>query len=163
MLLLLSRVFGFIIISTFHAFHVSVCEVYHNPDTKSLEISMKIFMNDIELAIQNESHAEFTLIGAGEPEEALLKAYVITHYKISVDGDEVDLNWVGYEIKGDALQCYLEGKEIHKISQIEFDDTLLTEVFEDQINLVHFQYKEEMKSLKATKDNPRQSIDTSEW
>ncbi len=163
MLFLLSRVFSLILISGLHAFHVSVSEVYHNPETKSLEISMKLFRDDMELAIQNQGHAEFTLENAADQEEALLKTYIREHYKISANGNKVDLNWVGFEVKWDYLQCYLESKKIEKISIIEFDNALLTEVFDDQINLVHFQYKDEMKSLKATKDNSKQDIDTSGW
>ena len=76
---------------------------------------------------------------------------------------EINLEFVGFEFDEDAVLCYLEGKKIKKINSIEINNTLLTEVFDDQINLTHFQYKDEMKSIKTVKDQPSGLIDTSGW
>ena len=165
MLLLLARSFCFILISNLHPFHVSVCEVYHNPKTQSLEISMKIFIDDLELGIQKQGNAEFKLVDSNDRDinRATLKNYITDRFKIKTNSKSVDLELVGYEFDNDTILCYFEGKKIKKINAIEIENALLTEVYDDQINLSHFQYNGEMKSIKATKGNTAGIINTSGW
>ena len=57
---------GFLIIlelAKVHPFHVSVCEIYHNDKTNALEITLKIFIDDFELSIQNRGHEDFMIMG----------------------------------------------------------------------------------------------------
>jgi len=164
MLLNISLIF-LILLSNVHPFHVSVCEIYHNPDTFSLEISMKIFIDDMELAVQKSEQSDFKLADIPEKnvDNEQLYDYLKKHFSISVDKKEINLEFVGFEFDEDAVLCYLEGKKIKKINSVEISNTLLTEVFDDQINLTHFQYKDEMKSIKTVKDQPSGLIDTSGW
>ena len=165
MLLPLARSFCFILISNLHPFHVSVCEVYHNPKTQSLEISMKIFIDDLELGIQKQGNAEFKLVDSNDRDinRATLKNYITDRFKIKTNSKSVDLELVGYEFDSDAILCYFEGGKSKKIQLIEITNSMIIEVYEDQINLTHFQYKGEMKSLKATSQNTTGIIDTSAW
>ena len=165
MLLLFARYFCFILISNLHPFHVSICEVYHNPKTQSLEISMKIFIDDLELAIQNQGNVEFELVNLTDKNfnKTPLQSYITDRFKIKTNAKAVTLEMVGYEFDNDAILCYFEAKKIKRIHVIEIENTIISEVFNDQINLTHFQYNGEMKSLKATKDNPTGIINTSGW
>ena len=121
MLLMIGRYFCFILISNLHAFHVSVCEVYHNSNTHSLEISIKIFIDDLELAIQNQGNADFTLVSFNKKNvsDTPLKKYITDRFKIKINSNPIELNLVGYEINDDAVLCYFEGKKIKKIRFME--------------------------------------------
>ncbi len=153
----------FLFAFAFHDFHVSVCEVYHNPDSNSLEISMKIFTDDLELAIRQYSDGEFTLLDteAKNVDSDMLEKYLNQHFQILIDEKDTQLEFVGFEFDYDVILCYLEGKKVRKISTIEIKNEVITEVFADQINLTHFQYNGSMKSLKATREQPAGIIDTS--
>jgi len=148
-----------------HPFHVSVCEIYHNADTKSLEISMKIFIDDLELSIQKDSAENFKLIEVSpeEIDKKYIESYLIKRFKIKINGEIAELDFLGFEIDNDAILCYLEKMKVKKIELIEINNSIITEVYDDQINLTHFQYKDEMKSVKATKSNTISLIDTSGW
>jgi hypothetical protein len=165
MLLMIGRHFCFILILNLHPFHVSVCEVYHNSNTLSLEISMKIFIDDFELAIQNQGNTEFKLVNVNEKiiDNSPLKKYIIDRFNLKIDGKSIDLDLVGFEIDDDAVLCYFEGKNIEKIHEIEIYNAIISEVYDDQINLTHFQYNEEMKSFQTTKDNTKAILNTSGW
>jgi hypothetical protein len=165
MLLMFVRYFFSFIISNFHPFHVSVCEVYHNPSANSLEISLKIFIDDLELAIQKQGNENFRLISSNDKGQNnnQLKNYITAQFKIKIDSKAVDLSLVGYEFEDDAILCYFEGKKTKEIREIEIQNSIITEVYDDQINLTHFQYKDEMKSLKTSKENISGIIDTSGW
>ena len=152
-------------ISQYHAFYVSVCEIYHNPKTLSLEISMKIFIDDLELAIQNSGREDFKILEdvdqdlIGEEIERYLQDKLV----IQVDDKNTANNLIGFELEGDALICYIEIEKIESISKIKVHNSVITELYEDQINLTHLQYKEQLKSLKTTKSDPEGIIDTSSW
>jgi len=130
-----------------------------------LEISMKIFIDDLELAIQKQGNVEFKLDDENEKEidRTTLKTYITDHFKIISNSKEVDLDFVGHEFDNDAILCYFEAKKIKKINVIEIENAILLEVYDDQINLSHFQYNGEMKSIKASKGNAIGIIDTSVW
>ena len=113
MLFLFARYFYIVLISNLHPFHLSICEVYHNPKTQSLEISMKIFLDDLELAIQNQGNAEFELVNSTEDNsiKTTLKGYITDRFKIITNSKTVDLHLVGFEFDNDAILCYFEGEK----------------------------------------------------
>ncbi len=165
MLLLITRLFSTILISNVHPFHVSVCEVYHNDKTQSLEISMKIFIDDLELAIQKQGNSNFKLLESEDQESIKnqLGSYLKKKFEIKYNSRKVSLEFLGFEYNNYSVLCYLEGKKIKIINSIEIKNAIITELFDDQINLIHFQYKGEMKSFQATKENPVGIIETSNW
>jgi len=165
MLLSLIGFISFVFISNLHPFHVSVCEVYHNQETNSLEISMKIFIDDLELAIQHNNAETFRLseLHENNDKKDKLVNYLKKQFLIMVNSKEINLEFVGFEFDDDALLCYMEGKKINKIATIEIKNALITELYEDQINLTHFQYHGEMKSIKTVREQPSGIIVTSGW
>ena len=46
----------------FHPFYVSVTEINHNAKSKTIEISTKIFFDDLERDIENESKTSFDIV-----------------------------------------------------------------------------------------------------
>lgn len=165
MLQMVYQTICFILLTNLHPFHVSVCEVYHNAESNALEISMKIFVDDLELAVQESGATDFKLVDQDEKniEKEKLKNYLKERFEITVDDKNVDLEFIGFEFDQDAALCYFEAKHIRKMSSIEIKNSIITEVFADQINLTHVLYHGEMKSLKAVKEQPVGIIDTSGW
>lgn len=163
MVLLLTRCLALFTCLTNHAYYVSVCEIYHNSRTQSLEISIKIFADDLELALRNHGNPEVTVVEE-KPDAALkdmLQSYLSERFIISVDKKATTLRMIGYEFDDDVLIGYAEIKNVPVISLIEVYNNIITEVYEEQINLTHFQYQGKMKSLKTTRLEPSGTIDTS--
>jgi len=155
---------GFLYIFTtanVHPFHVSVCEIYHNEKTQSLEISLKIFIDDFELSIQKRGDSDFILTESNPDhiDSIPIENYLKDHFTIKLNGKVLKLHFLGFEFNNDAILCYLEAEKVKKINQIELRNSIITEVYDDQINLTHFQLKGEMKSVKTNKDNLIASID----
>ena len=117
MLVLIGKYLCFILIANLHAFHVSVSEVYHNSKTQSLEISMKIFIDDLELAIQSQGTPQFKLGQNNEVEtnNSILKDYITDRFKIEINSNPLELEMVGYEVDDNAVLCYFETKKIKVI------------------------------------------------
>jgi len=152
-------------ITQYHAFYVSVCEIYHNPKSLSLEISIKIFIDDLELAIQKSGVTNFRIIENEDQNkiEREIALYLDKKLIIEINDEKTQRKMIGYELENDALICYIEIEKIKKMSKVKVHNSIITEVYEDQINLTHLQYKGQLKSLKTTKEEPDGLIDTSSW
>ncbi len=161
MLLLTLKYLCIILISKLHPFHVSVCEIFHNADTRSVEVSMKFFIDDFEQALQKNTDSEYMLTDSSDVEN--IKQYLQRHFVVKLNNQKTALNMLGFELREDAVLCYLEGKSFKEINLVEIENSVMMEIFDDQINLTHFEYKNNMKSIQTTKDQPVGTIDTSTW
>ncbi len=136
-----------------HPFHISVCEIDHNAEDKTLQVTHHIFLDDLEEALNEKYNTRMDIINPKDRNERdrMIKAYVISNFILDVDGKQKGLNYLGHEIEEDAMYCYISVPGIKKIKNIKVTNTILMEKFDDQINLVHVQYEGEIKSMKLVK------------
>jgi hypothetical protein len=137
-----------------HPFFVSVTEVNHNDKTKSLEISTKIFFNDLEAALEKHYQKQLDILKPAQREQLdpLINEYLQQHLQLSVNGKPVKLKYLGYEIEQDAAWCYLEVPQVGRVKQIEIRNDVLFAEHDSQTNMVHITVKGNRKSTKL--DNP---------
>ena len=126
---------------------------------------MKLFVDDLELAIQKSQDPEFRLLDMDleKVDQEKIGDYIKSHFKINIDTKSIDLEFLGCELDENALLCYLEAKRIKRIRSFEVYNSLITNAYDDQINLLHFQYRDQNKSLRTNVDQPEGNIDTSLW
>jgi hypothetical protein len=156
---MISLVFGLVL--SFHPIHLSITEIDHNEKSKALQITMRIFIDDLELSIRNKvNEEELDLLdpGKGRTTDALVKAYLTEVVRIKVDKKAGKINYLGHEIEGPAMICYVEIENIKKFSTIEVTNKVILETHEDQSNLVNVNYKGKVKSLRLTNDDPTGAV-----
>ena len=124
---------------SFHPLHVSTTDISYNAQDGKLEVICTIFTDDLETAINKEYHSQADLIkpSARPAAEALVKKYVIDHVLIKPGTLATGLNYIGYEIKDGALNVYLESDKVTPFKKIGVDISLLHNLYQDQINIVH--------------------------
>ena len=132
-----------------HPFHISICEIEHDGETKSLQITSRIFQDDFETALEPASDVKdyFGEKHKAEAEKAL-KSYFEEHLKVQVNNKPLKHKLLGYEIEDDVVWSYLEIQQVSSIEEIEVQYSVLIDTFADQINLTHIRYQGEVKSLK---------------
>ncbi len=137
-------------LSFFHPFYVSVTEVNHNAKTNTLEISTKIFFDDLEVAVEKESNVKFDILKPNDKKtvDALLASYLNKHLKISVNNKSVGLKYLGFEIQEEAVWCYLEVPKVGGIKQISIMNDVLFAVHKEQINMLHVTVNTKRQSTK---------------
>jgi hypothetical protein len=148
-----------------HPYHVSVTEIFHNPKTSALEIEMKIFADDLELAIQHSGVAGFELSDDPQDEKVSLpvEQYLFRNFSIRINDAGKEMQMLGFELSNDEVKCYIEIKNVDQIAKIEIRNALLTEIHAEQINLTHFTYRQQTKSVKTKRNEVVATIDTSGW
>lgn len=134
-----------------HDFHLSKSEVYYNRVNQSLEVSLHLFIDDLEVAMQNAGIDETFIATSKEIENAdsLISQYLNDHFSITVDGKEIEFNFLGKEDSDDllAIWCYLEGEQVTNPREIQIKNKLLVEVFDDQKNIVAFSSEKKQEFL----------------
>ena len=121
-----------------HEFYVSLTEIRYNPGSERLEVSMRIFPDDLDRALERNFGISAHLATEKEPVEAdsLLQIYLDFHFAIEVDGEPVTLKYLGKEPEADAIWCYMESEPIIDFGSILIRSSLLTDEFEDQVNII---------------------------
>ncbi|WP_131536182.1 DUF6702 family protein [Pedobacter nototheniae] len=122
-----------------HPLHVSTTEVNFNAKDKSLEISCRIFTDDFE-SILAKLYKQKTDLSKPEMKTAmdeLVKKYLTSHLQIKANGKIAVLNYIGFEIDHEATNIYLEVEKIPSVKSIEIDNTILYDLFNDQMSIVH--------------------------
>ena len=51
------------------------------------------------------------------------------------------------------MYCYIEVKGVKKIKEIEITNTIMMSKFDDQVNLVHVNYQDKVRSLKLGRNH----------
>lgn len=122
-----------------HDFHLSVCEINYNSTTKALEISYKVFIDDLELALKENGAKKMHLGTEKESEEADYEIYEYLKQNFSLSSTEVySYNYIGKEMspEEDAFWCYLEIENIEPPVSLEIKNEVLLSTFDDQKNIV---------------------------
>lgn len=124
-----------------HDFHTSLTEINYNTSTKSAEISIRIFTDDLANALK-------TKINTNPRTDALISKYIEAHFGfLNAQNQKIVLNYIGKEIENDAIWIYVESPLSYPINKYSLQNDILFEVFNDQTNLVNLKYLAQKKTL----------------
>jgi len=138
-----------------HPIHLSVSEINYSEKDKALQITSRIFLDDLELSIRNQrKQPDLDLLepGPGLTTEQLISEYVIKRFLVKLDGKVQKLNFLGFEREDPAVICYIEIENVKKFKTIEVKNEVIMETHDDQSNLIHVTYKGPVKSLRLMRD-----------
>lgn len=119
-----------------HKFYVSLTTIDHNAAEQSLEITMRLFADDLERAVAREAGRPLT---HGQPGfDAAVLAVVQRALTVrQADGRPVTLVWVGLENKVDVTWVYVEAPKVASSAGLTLRNTIFMDLFPDQVNMVH--------------------------
>ena len=122
-----------------HPYFVSMTELTYNPKEKTMEITVRIFTNDLEKELAGFCHCRADLIQEQNHKkmEEILKSYLSKHLKISINRKERVPLWLGYQNEEESTWCFMEiPTEAPEIIRIE--NRILFGTQEKQLNFVRF-------------------------
>lgn len=126
-----------------HEFHISKCQIKYSEESKALQISVHLFLDDLEEAMREQGADKMFLCTKKEHEKAekYLYRYLQQRFKLIVNGQEVAFDFIGKEQSEDlqAVWCYLEVTNVSSFEKLALTNSLLMEIFEDQKNIVHIE------------------------
>ncbi|MFA4869306.1 MAG: DUF6702 family protein [Pedobacter sp.] len=145
-------------LNIFHPFYVSVTEIVHHKNTGNVQVSVRVFFDDFEKALENKYKKKVNILKPSNREEleALITLYIKNHLKIKVNGKVLDLKFQGYEIEEDAAWCYFETPKVKVIKELYVENDILFEQHSSQSNMIHAIVDGKRKSTKL--DNPKKEV-----
>ena len=133
-----------------HDIHISKCDIKFNTEESALQITVHIFIDDLELSMEAAGEKNLYILTEQERIEvdSLMEAYLNTHLIIKVDGNRVVPYYLGKEISDDlmAAWCYLEVTEVDYFNKMDITYDVLMELYSDQRNIVTVKQDEKRKA-----------------
>jgi hypothetical protein len=123
-----------------HKFYVALYQVNYAPEKKMLQITTRIFVDDLNIAVGKKYSKKINLGSEIESVDDVnfLKKYFSEKFYIKVNGQTKPILFLSKEMEGDVLICYFSMKEIQKINSLEIYNAIITEGNSEQQNIMHF-------------------------
>lgn len=151
-------------LTTAHRYYFSLSEIKVNTEKKTMEISCKLFTDDIEDALFKLNHSKVDLARSTENKAVKEKVFNYLHERlhISINGMPCKMELVGFETENDVTWFYLESQvNVGKISPVKMrvDNSLLYDYLPEQTNVMQVIWNEKERTEKAV--NPEKNMEFS--
>ena len=135
-----------------HELHLSMCNISYNEEEQRIEVQQRVYYDDLEssfkVILKNNKFDILKPEDSGVSLDSLILAYTNEKLDLEVNGEEVDLSLLDYEISDDAFVIYLYKSNIKKITSLQIYSHLLFEIFNDQDNVISVMANGKKKSQK---------------
>lgn len=146
--------------ATVHKYYVAVFQVEHAVAKKQLQITGRIFIDDLDKALTIKYGKKFYLGTSKEIPESTetLKKYIADKISFKVNGKLATLSFFDREYEDDMLVLYYTAPAPKKVMSIEVRNTVLFELFREQQNMINTNIGKERKSLLLSYDTPQGTL-----
>lgn len=146
-----------------HPFYVSILEVNPNLSLGRLECAMKIFTDDLELAIKEEVGTTGLNLGSGREKSGagdLVNKFIRTHFLVESQKKPLEIHFIGREGDADAQWIYFEVilPPDPRPDQVSIKWTSLLDRLPGQKNLLHLYPSPNTRTFIFDQEHPRQII-----
>ncbi len=125
---------------TFHKFYMGVFQVNYAAEKKMIQITSRIFIDDLNNGIEKKYHKK-SYIGTEKETQAdvdLLKKYLSENFTIKINGQSKTITFLSKEVESDdVLVCYSRIKDVEKFKTIEISNSILVDWNAEQQNITH--------------------------
>jgi len=148
-----------------HKFYLSVTEIEYKKEKKELQIVSKVFIDDFKNVLEQRYGESITLSKEAEagPVNQLIKKYLASKFQISVDGKSVPLKYLGKKYDKDQLVLFIQAEDLEAFKEIRITNAVLTDMFDDQKNVVNVKIGHQVKSLMLRKDAETDVLNFGDW
>jgi hypothetical protein len=140
-----------------HKFYVSVTRVDYSEKDDALQITTRIFIDDLEAVLLERYGTETNLATDRETDSAdsLIAKYLHARFTLRVNGEERPVVFLGKKYDNDVAVCFMEVSNLNlpSVTSLEVQNDLLTDLFEEQQNVVHFKIRDTKKSFVLVREN----------
>jgi hypothetical protein len=130
-----------------HEFHTSLAQINYNKGTQSFEVSLRVFTDDLEAALTLENqHKKLTI--DQDIADRIIQQYLEKHFALlNGQNKKKPMNYVGKEVEVDVTWIYVEIPANENPSGFRLQNSIFTELFDDQVNIVNLKYLDTATTL----------------
>ncbi|TMM56130.1 hypothetical protein FEE95_16000 [Maribacter algarum] len=145
--------------TTVHKFYVSVTNIGYSEKDDALQITTRIFIDDLEAVLLERYDITAKLATNEESKLAdeYLEKYLRQKFQIEIDGENKTYELIGRKYDNDVCIFYLELTKIQlsSVKSIQIQNEILTDLFDEQQNVVHFKINGNKKSFVLLKSDTK--------
>ena len=136
-----------------HVFYVSITRVRWNVEEARLDVTVRIFTDDLEEAIVAGGGPRLRLWTdqAREDRDRHVADYLLSRLAFRVNGQERELAYTGMEDALDATACLVQITNVDRVETIEVENRILIDMFDTQANVMRFEVGGEKKYVNLGK------------
>ncbi len=145
---------------TMHKYYISMTKIKYVQEERSVQVTMRFFIDDLEKTLNNRFKKEFNLATKEELKEAdkFLNLYIHQKFGVVINKQKVEYTYLGKEYENDVVFLYMEGVDIDDISSIEVKNSMLMESFEEQQNYIKLFMNDQVKTMVLTRPNDKEML-----
>lgn len=140
-----------------HRFYTAIFQINFVPQKKMVQITTRIFADDLNDALKNQNR-KITFLGTDKetPDDVvLMKKYLAEKLKFSINGKIYPINYLSMELEDNVVICYYTIKDITKINSFEVENAVLIEIHPEQQNIMQFNNNGNKLSLLLTSETTK--------
>lgn len=137
-----------------HKFYVAVFNMEYVPQKKVVQMTSRVFIDDLEAAFLQKYKKRFYLGTSREMPEAkeFIAQYFTEKVIVKVNGSIQQIKFLGKETDDDVMVCYYTIPAKKGVADIQMKNTVLFELFPEQQNIIHTNINNNRKSLLLTNE-----------
>ncbi|MGG7662267.1 DUF6702 family protein [Dyadobacter sp. BHUBP1] len=131
-----------------HDYHVSVTQMQYNVSSRSFEVSIRIFTDDLEKALSESHSRQRFVIKDNDQNDRFVEEYIRKSFVLTDSQKKnVPIKYVGKEQEADATWVYLEIPFQGALNGCKLLNVTLMEVFDDQVNMTNLKFQSEKRTF----------------
>ncbi|GAB3656584.1 hypothetical protein GCM10028791_28520 [Echinicola sediminis] len=145
-----------------HPFKISVSEIKYDGDLKEMQVDVKLFLDDFEIALRDFSgNRRLNLYDKSDSVYLGTQVEKYISEKVQIHTDQpLSLIFLGMDYEDLVLWCHFQVENVEPFNSMLIENTLLLHVFDSQENLVKVNNNGKQKSLRFSLRKTRLSL---EW
>lgn len=143
-----------------HETYLSVTEIEYNKEGKSIQITSRVFIDDLEDVLSKRYQREIKLSYKKDliTNKAIIGKYLDKKLTIAVEGSRKELNFLGSKFDADQLVLFIESSNVESFNKVEVENLILTDLFDAQKNIVHVKKGAKIESMLLAKQNSSNTV-----
>ncbi len=137
---------------TMHKYYISLTKIEYKKESKSIQITMRIFIDDLQETINTTYNKDFELALPNESKkiDTIINNYLTGKFKIKINNIQKAYSYIGKEYENEVVYLYLEINNIESIKAIEIKNTVMMEIFPEQKNIIKLNINNTKKTFLLT-------------
>ena len=140
-----------------HKYYLSLTKIDYVKESKSVQITMRIFIDDLEKTLNKINNKSFELTTKNELEASdfYIEKYVSEHLKVTINGSVKKYNYLGKKYETEVVYIFAEIEDISSIQSIEIKNRILMNTYPEQQNIIKLNINNKKKSFILTTDSDK--------
>jgi len=137
-----------------HKYYLSLTQIKFKEESKSVQIIINVFMDDIELALNKDYNIDLQLTTKNElpKNDVYFEKYLKEKIQFKLDEVFKEFKYIGKEYDGELVYFYLEIENISQLNKIQVVNKILIKHFPEQQNLIKTNVGKKNKSILLNKE-----------